>query len=149
MDKKLTDSEIKEVLDMVKAKTDQYCQECPYNDIEVCNICIFGKMKIVIDLINRLQARIGVCETCNARKDEAIKHLEAENKRLSAEICGQKEANLFLINDKEKAINGAIKKFCDILKKRINNEPLVFFEQRHIVYDEIDNLVKEMVGADK
>lgn len=127
-DKKLTDSEIKEVLDMVKAKTDRYCQECPYNDIEVCNICIFGKMKIVIDLINCLQA---------------------ENKRVSAEICGQKEANLFLINDKENAINGAIKKFCDILKKRINNEPMVFFEQRHIVYDEIDNLLKEMVGEDK
>lgn len=74
-----------------------------------------------------------------------INRQQAENERLSAEICGQKEANLFLINDKENAINGAIKKFCDILKKRINNVPSVFFEQRHIVYDEIDNLYKELV----
>ena len=42
-----------------------------------------------VDVINELQAekevlkaRIGVYETCNARKDEANRHLEAENERL-------------------------------------------------------------------
>lgn len=39
-----------------------------------------------IYLIHRLEARIGIYETCNARKDEAIKHLESEVKRLQAEI---------------------------------------------------------------
>ena len=120
MTDKLTDNEIVKALNTALGMEhiSIYCANIK-NEVHTV------KVLDIIDLINRIQA---------------------ENERLKAEICGQKEANLFLINDKENAINGAIKKFCNIFKKRINNEPLVFFEQRHIVYDEIDNLLKELVG---
>lgn len=72
MDKKLTDNEItikalKEIIELMLCEGD---------------LQRTSTISHAIDLINRLEARIGIYETCNARKDEAIKHLEAENERL-------------------------------------------------------------------
>ena len=54
--------------------------------------------------VNRLQeenelliARIGIYETCSARKDEAIRHLEAEIKKLKG-ISDNKTKELFRYN---------------------------------------------------
>ena len=78
-DKKLTDSEIAKALEeWIKNYDGSYVN--------------FKKLGNALDLINRLEARIGIYETCNARKDEAIKHLESEVKRLQAEIERLKDA---------------------------------------------------------
>ena len=43
--------------------------------------------------------------------------------------------------------NEAIKEFAERLKKRLYDKPSIFTQQRYIVDDEIDNLVKEMTGG--
>lgn len=86
MDKKLTDKEIVKALECCTKREHQCCNdgECPlfYKTVTYSE-CRWKLLKETTDLINRLQARIGIYETCNARKDEAIKHLEAENENYS------------------------------------------------------------------
>lgn len=76
MDKKLTDNDIKSHLEWLQTVVDRTGS--------LINIKEF--ISIVIDYINRLEARIGVYETCDARKDEAIKHLEAQCEELQGII---------------------------------------------------------------
>ena len=78
-DKNLTDSEIVKALECCCG--DNGCFGCPYTENHNCRL-LRNPIKDALDLINRLEARIGVYETCNARKDEAIRKLEAENERL-------------------------------------------------------------------
>lgn len=147
-DKKLTDSEIKEVLDMVKAKTDQYCQECPYNDIKVCNICIFGKMKIVLDLINRLHAENERLKKGDERVVEACKELKAKNDGLKAELNCYKTWYFEAVEDIETAKTEAYKECIEKVKEKALSH---YFDDvvLSVRIDDIDNLLKEMVGEDK
>ena len=89
MPDKLTDSEIvkdfTEKTELIGSMSSIYLDEDK-------GLELYEAMRNILILINRLQAekevlkaRIGVYETCNARKDEAIKHLESEIKRLQAE----------------------------------------------------------------
>ena len=75
---KLTDNEIVKALEGM-------IQFANTVDRSVLDMVDVKTLKNILDLINRLQAENGVYETCNARKDEAIKHLESEVKRLRAE----------------------------------------------------------------
>ena len=90
MPDKLTDTEIKKAFKICNNLEDGYCSDCPYED---CDRCIRAVANDTLDLINRLQAenavleaRIGVYETCNARKDEAIRKLQAENEKLKKTV---------------------------------------------------------------
>lgn len=79
-DKKLTDNEIVKALKICSTYKGK-CTDCPAFvkvDRSNCKKVLLG----AVEIINRLEARIGIYETCNARKDEAIKHLEAENEML-------------------------------------------------------------------
>lgn len=73
------------------------------------------------EYINRLQAENGIYETCNARKDEAIKHLENEIKRLQAENERVNKTLVFEINsafergkaEAYKEVWGKLRGMCD------------------------------------
>lgn len=91
MPDKLTDAEIVKALECCIDVNGANCHECPYD--ECCSYPKSTMLEDALDLFNRLQAenevlkaRIGVYETCNARKDEANRHLEAENERLKATV---------------------------------------------------------------
>ena len=108
-DKKLTDNEI------VKALKSRMYKENKY---------MFSLLQATLDLINRLQAenevleaRIGVYETCNARKDEAIRKLEAENERLQEAIDEQDIEISRLYKRIDEAKTEAYKEFAERLKK--------------------------------
>jgi chromosome segregation ATPase len=86
MDKKLTDSEIIEILNICVNKDDVFVLHNNAETREYDKVTIKDILGVIESLQAEnevLEARIGVYETCNARKDEAIKHLEAENERLN------------------------------------------------------------------
>ena len=116
MPNKLTDEEIVKALECCAVLLPKFkCDECPAWVNSRCTL----KTEYIINLINRLQAENGVYETCNARKDEAIRHLEAENERLKpfedkiAEFNSQIRVENMLIfaNSFEEWLE-----FCDNLK---------------------------------
>lgn len=140
MDKKLTDSEIIKAL------------ECAIRNDCDCN-CVFllpNKVQDVLDLINRLEARIGVYETCNARKDEAIKHLEAKNERLKTDFENSQKTSKYwhskcgeLAEEVATAKAEAYKECIDMVKKKgvkVGVDEICIFEGT------LDNLLKETVG---
>lgn len=145
-DKKLTDSDIKEVLDMVKAKTDRYCQECSYNDIKVCDICIFSKMKIVLDLINRLQEEKEALINGQETLQKYIADLQAENENYSKNNQQMTSDILALYKALKTAKTSAYKEFAERLKE---NSIATFSFKGVVMVEEIDNLLKELVGEDK
>jgi chromosome segregation ATPase len=114
----------------------------------------------IIDLkneINRLQAenevleaRIGVYETCNARKDEAIKHLESEVKRLQAENKRLKKENHHFadIGKMYSEVKAeAYKEFVERLNKIEKFRSCVESDnyELSVTMREVDNLLKELV----
>jgi len=109
----LTDSEIVKALECCTQGRDiKVCWDCPlYVDLETASACCEKLNANTLDLINLLQARIGIYETCNARKDESIKHLESEVKRLQAENKNLQERNIILrgLVDTQKAENERLK----------------------------------------
>lgn len=142
-DKKLTDNDIIKALeDCLKNE----CDKCFLKDSETCQIDL---MKLVLDLINRLQAENGIYETCNARKDEAIEHLEDEVKRLQVENETLKQ----LIEDKggliliKQAKAEAYKEFAEELHNKAM-KPEDICDNFAVGCNNIDNLLKELVGDD-
>ncbi len=134
------------------------------------------------DEINRLQeekqvleSRIGVYETCNARKDEAIRGLEAENERLKennltlekcCDNCIYEEKTLqaqpccecfsyrnFTPKDFLKLIKAEAYKECVEKVKEILDDYFIGSADddlnnllKVLVDDDIDNLLKELIG---
>ena len=181
MPDKLTDAEIVKALECCIIKSS--CEGCPLKkDISKC---LETACKSALDLINRLQAekevlkaRIGVYETCNARKDEANRHLEAENERLKEEVKKQqgkvkireliinklktgRNAYIDLMSDslgyleiKAEAYKECIEKVKEKLRKLPN---WICKRENHTnygfsyddVFHALDNLLKELVGEDK
>ena len=95
----MTDNEIIKALEWLESKTKEYCEQCAYKNSEVCDICIFDKIKLALDLINRLQA-----------ENEKLKKLE-ENNMSSAPWGNETErANYY---QKELEIQRAICKRLD------------------------------------
>lgn len=173
-DKKLTDKEIVKALEICQKPHDNdTCNNCKYKRNFGCRDALCND---ILDLINRLEAekevleaRIGVYETCNARKDEAIKHLEAENERLKEENnelhkaltnaeCNYDNMRLLYINkrvdvDRLLIANAEIKaeaykEFAERLKEFMHNKfkTLDEYEFEYITESDIDNLIKEIIG---
>ena len=120
------------------------CEDCYLNGQPMCSTVL---LQDTLDLINRLQAQNGLYETCNARKDEAIKHLESEVKRLKekAEKC------FYCTEQANKKINEIIaeayKEFAERLKEKM--EVFFFGESGYhyrITDKQIDNLLNELKG---
>ena len=159
MDKKLTDNEIVKALECcIKSSHFGECFEnkCPLVSEKGCKVGKEILYPYALDLINCLEARIGVYETCNARKDEAIKHLESEVKRLQAENERLKDC----IDEQDIEIASLWKRIEDAkaeaYKRCIENAKEELYEwvgaDNCIPYSRIkrvlDNLLKELVGED-
>lgn len=159
MNKKLTDNEIKKALECsVKDK----CPECPYFHSYPCDQCR-NMRKDALALINRIQAENGVYETCNARKDEAIRHLEAENERLKAgadslfDTLDYRLKRILKLEDNLKTAKAeAYKEFAEKYGKLIWELKNEYLKKGNLAYasalvfshTKLQNFLKELVGED-
>ena len=125
-DKKLTDSEIVNLLELLLDKIRAYeCKNIFINEASILDI---------LDLINRLQAE-------NERLKRAIKSSKETKQRLRAEIYVKKKL-LDIAEERFKKIKTeAYKEFAERLKEK--NRSVSILRQ-----GDIDNLLKEMVGED-
>ena len=92
MPDKISNNEIKKALECLSGEQ-IFCRECKYSAHLSYRECQQAAANDALDLINRLEAekevleaRIGIYETCNARKDEAIRTLEDKCEELQAVI---------------------------------------------------------------
>ena len=124
---KMSDSEIVKALECCsKGVYAEVCEKCTFrNEENKININCFYLEKYALDLINRLQA---------------------ENERLKNNISAMA---ITLSNSAKATRHEAYKEFAERLEKRLYNDVTLFTQQRYIVVDHIDNLLKELVGEDK
>jgi hypothetical protein len=152
MPDKLTDSEVVRILELLLDKIRAY--ECKNVSIDK------NLITNALDLINRLQAekevleaRIGVYETCNARKDEAIRGLEAENERLEKEVFTYKirwaKAEVRETKAKAEAYKECIEKVKSEIYSQPHSKGMKETRERYRIMQILDNLLKELVGEDK
>ena len=148
MPNKLTDEQIIKALECCAVPLPEFkCDECPAGANGGCAM----KTEDVIELINCLEARIGVYETCNARKDEAIKHLESEVKKLKAEnerLNNNISAMAVTMSNSAKATrHEAYKEFAEKAKEELYDwvgaDNCVTYPRIKRV---LDNLLKELEG---
>ena len=115
----MTDNEIIKALECcIKDNCD--CGECPA--IPVCQHDFDCPKTIALELINRQKAEI----------ERLVKGFEEVKK-------GIEEAKVLVAKDIAKAKAEAVKEFAERLKKELSFG-------KHIQADQIDNLLKEMVG---
>lgn len=168
-DKKLTDNEIVKALEWLESKTKEYCEQCDYKNSEVCDICIFDKIKLALDLINRLQAENERLEKENEEQyDIARDTIRAEiaDGGTSCHWC----EDIIIGTAKAEAYKECIEKVKEEIKQALDSNYKVRAEriEKHnvgetddfISYcggkidclrgldDFLDNLLKEMVGED-
>ena len=143
MPDKLTDNEIKKALELCLKNE---CDKCPFNLSEVCQIDL---MKLLFDLINRLQA-----------ENERLKFVRTRDaQRYNEKISDQAHTNCILIDLHSNAIK-EVKELEDRLKtakaeayeefaERLKENSIATFSfEGFVLVEEIDNLLKELVGED-
>lgn len=130
----MTDNEIVKVLECCRNGT---CRECPYVDEGYC-----GRRMISgsLDLIKRQQAEIEEKFETIGQQGRYIKGLKEENEKIKTKIYKMAIDKALA----EKARAEAIKEFADKLKAIGTKEGAYDY----VSVFEIDNLVKEMAGAD-
>ena len=153
----MTDNEIvKAYINCIGVHQSTDCQECPYHHEE--DGCYEKMTDDILSLINRqkteIEALIAGQETLQkhiAKQKEENKWLQDQLSKSEAEIAKQESkierlqhllnSKAFVLADdkKKQAKAEAIKEFAERLKK-------VLGFGRYISYEQIDNLVKEMVG---
>lgn len=127
-DKKLTDNEIVKALENC---LENECNKCPFNDSETCQIDL---MKLLFDLINRLQA---------------------ENERLKAKVNHYNYCYDNFVNKPIRRIKAEAYKECiEKVKETSNKTELVCSgalvrTDYTITEKKLDNLLKELVGETK
>jgi FtsZ-binding cell division protein ZapB len=137
-------------LEWLKSKTKEYCEQCAYKNSEVCDICVFSKIEVALDLINRLQAEndnlkndeLPRCKDALRRANEIGMELQAENERLKENLNIDLENFATEYDNKIKV--EAYKEFAE----RVKIETGYLFSADSIEV-EVDNLLKELVGEDK
>lgn len=126
MPDKLTDSDIVKALECCSSGDTNCCNKCPLDKECGVSIPIMEElMKYALDLINRLQAE-------NERLKDYNENLLTANTALSNEILDVKAE--------------AYKEFADRYKELIKQ--YWFDYPIRIFCDEVDNLLKELVGED-
>ena len=160
MPDKLTDKEIVKALEVCCTK--KPCRDCVY--LGKKELCIADNTIAVLDLITRLQARVEKCEKVEHFADKTIATLQAENEQL------KKENKLLIDNDvRNKYPNCVLVEKGRIYTKTLDDydeliadisaeaykefaERLKEIMQKYcgdITEDDLDNLLKELVGEDK
>ena len=142
----MTDKEIIEALERCSLHS-----ECCYcNSVEEC-----GNKRVltasVLELINHLKTKCNkYLNKVQAQKGELARlykqnaEYKAEFERMQGNIMCVMSANARLINQVDKAKTEAIKSFAERLKEKATS---TFYEEhKYVDTEDIDNLVKEMVG---
>ena len=149
---KLTDSEIVKALECCKQEIDDNgvicgeCKKCPNYDGKT-GLCKEDLPTFTLDLINRLQARVEYYKkNRNKYQDDVmylskqLDNLQAENERLKK---GWRADVILTANAKAEAY----KEFAERLKKTFPKDDFLRSTKR--IAEDIDNLLKELVGEDK
>lgn len=133
----MTDNEIMKALECCGELIRNPCSQCPYFHEKPC----LQLKRDALDLIKRQQAEIerltaqnGVNETCSARKQEAIEHLETELKAMRG------AANSYKLHYGNLRME-IVREFADRLKESLHSVPSVYNSHFGRM---IDNLLKEM-----
>lgn len=162
-DKKLTDEEIIKTLECCLDISPSTCKNCPlFNITNSTMVCSKIATKFALDLINRLQAenkRLSIlaelgntrANDCRVMRDRALK-AEAEVERLKKEkdeyaYLYEKHINTAFSHIKAEAYKeciGKVKEYIDTYEHLSCEE----CECVPISKDELDNLLKELVGDD-
>ena len=132
----MTDNEIIKALECCKRPVGTgACKDCPLDKDRPCTTTMIEN---ALDLINRQKAEIKKCENIIRLADKTIEKQSAEIKRLE-----QENFDRSLTVETWKC--EAVKEFAERLKAEK-------FEHQNfgglIYYEDVDNLVKEMVGDD-
>ena len=157
----MTDNEIIKALECC-AERISCDQHCPY--WRNSKGCDYVKIKVILDLINRQKAEIERLEAKYERLLKAKEQLEADGsqtiQRLCAEIrtlekdnkyCSEEGNRLLMYIPKARV--EAVKEFAERVKthsrKMQSSDFSGEFWDKAVLVEEIDNLVKEMVGESK
>ena len=132
----MTDNDIIKAWECCTSEKTSSCFKCPF--YKLCDDDNFSLVKATLDLINRQKAEIKKCENIIRLADKTIEKQSAEIKRLE-----QENFDRSLTVETWKC--EAVKEFAERLKAEK-------FEHQNfgglIYYEDVDNLVKEMVGDD-
>lgn len=115
------------------------CSGCPLYAMNCSSKVV---MAFAVDLSNRQNAEIERLQSMNQSKLDMIHDLRAEIERLQGFADNMEYCANHALDDLEKEKNEAIKEFAERLKEtkfKIGNDFVIYAEN-------IDNLVKEMVG---
>lgn len=147
----MTDNEIVKVFRECCVKLNgNFCDECPYNK-GMCNDIQMATD--ILDLINRLQARVKKCEKVERFADKTIATLQAENERLKAELEKSKVANSLFsmyVQTRDEVITEAkaeaYKEIIGFLENRLAYKRLITQPGYECAIIEIKNRLKELLG---
>lgn len=148
----MTDNEIIKALECPASEVDVLCAECPYRTHNGLT-CHSALAKDAIDLINRQKAELQkakaelkeTTEKFNCQQyvyadlSDIIKDKNAEIEKLQTDYSSMQSTLAKMSMGVAEAKAEAIKEFAERLK------PMLGFG-RYTSYEDIDNLVKEMVG---
>ena len=170
-DKKLTDKEIVKALVFLESKSKGHCQNCAYENSESCDICIFSKILLVVDEINRLQAEKEhysrkekvLAETIYNYK-QALEEAKAENERLKNDLKeigedyerldntvtnGAEVCHNCHLKYAEKIKQAKAEAYKECIEKVKENFTEQFCGQKYdLIHSWFNNVLKELVGED-
>lgn len=136
----MTDNEIIEGLKLCTNEEEKYCKGCPF--IDEMN-CVNSLTKHALDLIKRkdeqIEALIAGQETLQKALNEKIAKIENYERYMGNLARKNRE----LLHSLKRTKFEAVKEFAERLKERRGvNFPFT----RTVFIEDVDNLVKEMVG---
>lgn len=159
-DKKFTDEEIIKGLECMLGMINndiEYsidCNGCAFEDNALCSeTCSEGIAKYALDLINRQKAEIEKLKSKYGKLCEYAEKKEFELAEINADISWFREAKFSRLAPAIKEIKAeTCKEFADKLKEKSEIVHLFSVCNGHhymVDIDDIDNLLKEMVGENE
>ena len=142
-DKKPIDAEIKKALECCLEASGVNCGKCPYCDNCVTDENTSLMMIDVLDLLNRLQAEVENYKQIAENQQKIILDKAFEKKRLRTSNDALRMANELCKGWEERAKAEAYKEFAEGLKEKATQK---FDWNEYVEVEEIDNLLKELVG---
>lgn len=130
----MTDAEIVKALECHNTCNLSSCRECPLYDTGECSVELCG---YALDLITRQKAQL-------ENQSENFKRLVAEHRKLQTDYSSMQSTLAKMSMGVAETRNEAIKEFAERLKKTFPQDDFLRSTKR--ISEDIDNLVKEMVG---
>lgn len=138
-DKKLTDEDVVEGLERcISTTTAEACEGCPFNKQNLCNKDQWALERYSLDLIKRQKSeieRLKECPKCVYEYDGEV-----------IEYCIQGPCPNFKTVEQIKV--EAYKEFAEALRKHYDN-PVWYLGGSNGFFDNLDSLVKEMIGEEE